>query len=124
MYDINVIKRYFESIYETREIENIPAKELNVQLAKFFMNVRKRNGSVYEPTSLKDFQRSLQRYLNDKSSTMNILQDQVFAKSREVLIALIIPLGAQVSLVYLIRTISQMTFRYALKISLQLMKPA
>jgi hypothetical protein len=26
------IKRYFESIYETREIENIPAKELNVQL--------------------------------------------------------------------------------------------
>ncbi|CAB4039264.1 Hypothetical predicted protein [Paramuricea clavata] len=87
MYDINVIKRYFESIYETREIENIPAKELNVQLAKFFMNVRKRNGSVYEPTSLKDFQRSLQRYLNDKSSTMNILQDQVFAKSREVLIA-------------------------------------
>ncbi|CAB4010056.1 zinc finger MYM-type 2-like, partial [Paramuricea clavata] len=87
MYDINVIKRYFESIYETREIENIPAKELNVQLAKFFMNVRKRNGSVYEPTSLKDFQRSLQRYLNDKNSTMNILQDQVFAKSREVLIA-------------------------------------
>ena len=87
MYDINVIKRYFESIYETREIENIAAKELNVQLAKFFMNVRKRNGSVYEPTSLKDFQRSLQRYLNDKSSTMNILQDQVFAKSREVLIA-------------------------------------
>ena len=85
MYDINVIKRYFESIYETREIENIPAKELNVQLAKFFMNVRRRNGSVYEPTSLKDFQRSLQRYLNDKSSTMNILQDQVFAKSREVL---------------------------------------
>ncbi|CAB3979080.1 zinc finger MYM-type 2-like [Paramuricea clavata] len=87
MYDIKVIKRYFESIYETREIENIPATELNVQLAKVFMNVRKRNGNVYESTSLKDFQRSLQRYLNDKSSTMNILQDQVFAKSREVHIA-------------------------------------
>ena len=86
-YDINVIKRYFKSINERREIENIPAKELNIQLAKFFMNVRKKNGGVYEPTSLKDFQRGLQRYLNDKSSTINILQDQEFSKSREVLLA-------------------------------------
>ena len=51
------------------------------------MNVRKKNGGVYERTSLKDFQRSLQRYLNDKSSTINILQDQEFSKSREVLLA-------------------------------------
>ena len=51
------------------------------------MNVRKKNGDVYEPTSLKDFQRSLQRYLNDKSAQVNILQDQEFSKSREVLLA-------------------------------------
>ena len=86
-YDINVIKRYFESINERREIENIPPKELNIQLAKFFMNVRKKNGDVCEPTSLKDFQRSLERYLNEKSSQVNILQDQEFSKSREVLLA-------------------------------------
>ncbi len=42
-YDINVIRRCFESINERREIVNIPAKELNIQLAKFFMNVRKEN---------------------------------------------------------------------------------
>ena len=86
-YDINVIKRYFESINERKEIENIPPKELNIQLAKFFMGVRKKNGDVYEPTFLKDFQRSLQRYLNDKSSQVNILQDQEFYKSREVFLA-------------------------------------
>ena len=87
--NINVIKRYLGSINEGRKIdhENIPPKELNIQLAKFFMNVRKKNGDVYEPTSLKDFQRSLQRYLNDKSSQVNILQDQEFSKSREVLLA-------------------------------------
>ena len=51
------------------------------------MNVRKKNGDVNEPTSLKDFQRSLERYLNDKSSQVNILQDQEFSKSREVLLA-------------------------------------
>ena len=51
------------------------------------MNIRKKNGDVYEPSSLKDFQRSLQRYLNDKCSPINILQDQEFSKSREVLSA-------------------------------------
>ena len=39
-YDINVIKRYFKSINERREIENIPARELNIQLAKFFPQKR------------------------------------------------------------------------------------
>ena len=75
-YEINVIKRYIEPIHKTREIETIPDKELNIQLAKFCMNVRKKNGSVYEPTLLKDFQRSFQRYLNDKNPTINILQGE------------------------------------------------
>ena len=59
-YDINIVKRYFISINETREIEAIPAKELNILVSKFFMNVRKKNGAVDEPFSLSDFQRSLQ----------------------------------------------------------------
>ena len=41
-------------------IEAIPAKELNILVSKFFMNVRKKNGRVYEPSSLSDFQRILQ----------------------------------------------------------------
>ena len=59
-YDINIVKRYFISINETREIEAIPAKELNILVSKFFMNVRKKNGRVYEPFILSDFQRILQ----------------------------------------------------------------
>ena len=59
-YDINIVKSYFISINETREIEAIPAKELNILVSKFFMNVRKKNGAVDEPFSLSDFQRSLQ----------------------------------------------------------------
>ena len=62
-------------------------KELNIQLAKFFVDARKKNGDVYEPTFLKDFQRSLLRHLNDKSSQVNFLQDQEFSKSREVFLA-------------------------------------
>ena len=36
---------------------------------------------------LQSFQRSLQRYLNDKNSKLNILKDQEFLKSKEVLLS-------------------------------------
>ena len=45
---------------ERQRPENIPAKELNILVSKFFMNKRKENARVYEPSSLSDFQRILQ----------------------------------------------------------------
>ena len=87
LYDINVVTRYFRSINETRELETIPAQELNVLLARFFVHIRKKDGGVYEPSTLTAFQRSIQRYLNDRGSSVNILKDQQFAKSRETLAA-------------------------------------
>ena len=49
--------------------------------------MKKKDGGVYEPSSLTSFQRSIQRYLKDKNSTFNLFQDAEFAKSREVLLA-------------------------------------
>ena len=40
---------------------------------------------VYEPDSLTSLQRSIQRYANNNNSSTNIMKDQEFAKSREVL---------------------------------------
>ena len=68
-------------------MENIPLKELNILLCRFFMDFRKKDGRVYEPVSLISFQRSIQRYLNDNNSSRNVMKDQDFAKSREVLSA-------------------------------------
>lgn len=51
------------------------------------MDVRKKDGGVYEPGSLASIQRSIQRYLNDNNSSTNIMKNQEFAKSREVLSA-------------------------------------
>jgi integrase len=82
-----LVRRYLGSIDETRELETIPPQELNVLLARFFVHIRKKDGGVYEPSSLTAFQRSIQRYLNDKGSNVNILKDQEFAKSRETLAA-------------------------------------
>ena len=45
---------------ERQRPENIPAKVLNIVVSKCFMNKRKENGRVYEPSSLSDFQRILQ----------------------------------------------------------------
>ena len=85
LYDINVWKRYLTSAGEERNIEDIPAKDLNLHMSRFFMEIKKKDGDQYEPTTLTSFHRSLQRYLNDHGSTVNILKDQQFSLSREAL---------------------------------------
>ena len=72
---------------EAGKIEDIPADELNILICRFLMEVKKKDGGAYEPATLQSFQRSLQRYLNDKNSELNILKDQEFLKSREVLLS-------------------------------------
>ena len=84
-YDINVWKRFLTSAGEERNIEDIPAKDLNVLMSRFFMEIKKKDGDQYEPATLTSFHRSLQRYLNDHGSTLNILKDQHFSLSREAL---------------------------------------
>ena len=85
--DLNAWKKFCESQKKSRAIENIPANELDHLLSKFFISVRKQNGTEYEPGTLSGFQRSFQRYLHEKGSLINILRDNEFSKSREVLAA-------------------------------------
>ena len=87
IYDLNIWRRYCSSVGETRTLKNIPPNELNILLCRFFMDVRKKDGGVYEPGTLASLQRSIQRCLKDNNSNTNILKDQEFAKSREVLTA-------------------------------------
>ena len=49
--DLNAWKKFCESLKESRAIENIPANELDLLLSKFFISVRKTNGTEYEPTT-------------------------------------------------------------------------
>lgn len=86
-YDLNIWRRYCSTVGETRALEKIPSEELNILLCRFFMDIRKKDNGVYEPGSLASLQRSIQRYLNDNNSSTNIMKDQEFAKSREVLTA-------------------------------------
>ena len=86
-YDLNVWKRLLRSKGEEREIEDIPADELNILICRFMMEIKKKDGDAYEPATLCSFQRSLQRYLKDKNFNLNIFKDQEFQKSRKVLLS-------------------------------------
>ena len=68
-------------------VMNIPATTLDKLLSKFFKDVRKHNGREYEPDSISSFQKSKQRHLRELKPPFNILQDEEFCRSREVLAA-------------------------------------
>ena len=65
--------------------EKYSPEELDHFLGKFFEDLRKVSGVEYEPSTLTGLQRSIQRFLLDSGSKMNILNDDEFAFSRKVL---------------------------------------
>ena len=86
--DLNTWKRWNKSVGENRPIESLSNEELDTLLCHFFINVRKINGDEYEPGSLKDMQRSLERYLQqDCGKKFSIIGHIDFLKSRQVLVA-------------------------------------
>ena len=50
--DLNVWKRWSSTIGEKRPIEDIPPNELDRLLCHFFINVRKQDGTEFEPSTL------------------------------------------------------------------------
>ena len=66
-------------------MHSLPVETLDVHLSRFFVSVRKVDGSEYEPCSIKSVQSSLSRYLKEKSYERCIIKDREFFKSREAL---------------------------------------
>ena len=53
--DVSLLKKNLVSRNELREIENIDTKDLDVLMVNFLLQVRKKDGEQYEPTSLRSF---------------------------------------------------------------------
>jgi len=83
--DLNAWKKFCESLKESRALENIPAKEIDLRFPKFSVSVRKQDGTEYEPCTLSGFQRSFQRHLHEKRSGINILNDNEFSSPERFL---------------------------------------
>ena len=58
-YDLNIWQRFCSLVGERRSLETIPPNELNILSYIFFMDVRKKDGGVYQPGTLASFQRSI-----------------------------------------------------------------
>ena len=85
--DVSLLKKFLVSRNEHREIENIDAKSLDVLIANFLLQVRKKDGEQYEPTSLRSFVSSLDRYLRKKDYSSTIMEGKEFRKTKEALVA-------------------------------------
>jgi hypothetical protein len=57
--DIQKLQQWLEKQNEHREIETIPAQELDLHLARFFKTAKKLNGDEFELVSLKSIQLTL-----------------------------------------------------------------
>ena len=66
-------------------LENIPVDHLDEILQFFFAEVRKNDGSEYEPDSLRTMLSSLDRWLREKGQKYSIIKDKAFEGCRKVL---------------------------------------
>ena len=51
----------------------------------FYITAKKKDDTEYEPDTMSSFSRSIQRYSDDNNAKLNILKDEQFKVSREVL---------------------------------------
>ena len=83
--DISLFRSYLQNCDENREIEDLSAEELNERCCTFVLSVRKRDGNEYEPSTLKRFSCSIDRYLKRHNSKFSLLNGSEFEKCRRVL---------------------------------------
>ncbi|XP_071150097.1 uncharacterized protein [Mytilus edulis] len=83
--DLKVMLDFFISVGEMRDSVEIPAKDLDSLLSRFFLGVLKKNGDEYEPDSLSSMFNSLDRHLKDSKRSISIKKDPEFNHTRRVL---------------------------------------
>ena len=83
--DLKLFNEFLNSEEEERNRENMPAAELQQLAKKFVLGVRKKNGEEYEPSSLRGFLQSVDRYLRKKGCTFSLLNDKEFCEVQDIL---------------------------------------
>ena len=83
--DLALVNSFIFKEKENRRLEEIPPQELDLYLSKFILAVKKKNGDEYEPTTLRGFISSIERYLKKYRYSESIITGQNFTRTREVL---------------------------------------
>ena len=85
--DVSLLKEFLRAKEIDKELENIEAKVLDEILCTFIVEVKKKDGGEYEPTTLRSFISSFDRYFWRKRYPTTIIDGQEFRKTRETLVA-------------------------------------
>ena len=82
---MNVWKSWAESKGLNDDIVKYEAKELNECLSRFFAEIRKSDGSDYQPDSVRVMLAAIDRHFKQNDSKISIAKDREFVKCRQVL---------------------------------------
>ena len=83
--DMKLFNQFLLHKQDSRNVENIPAHDLNNLICEFLLGVTKKDGSEYEPTTLRGIIGSIDRYLKHNNSNISLMNDKEFAKVWEVM---------------------------------------
>ena len=73
-----VAENFLVSRNEPRELENIVGRDLDVLIANFLLQVQKKDGEQYEPTLLRSFVSSFDRYPRKKYYPSTVMEGKEF----------------------------------------------
>ena len=62
--------RFFRKISENKEIEDITADEVNILICRFMMDIKKKVGGAYNPTTLASFASCLHSQIKKKKKML------------------------------------------------------
>ena len=84
--NVALLEEFLTLRNESRFVEEIAPKELNVYIAEFIITVRKKNSNEdYEPSSIHSLMASFERYLKKKNYLFSIMKDAEFELARKAL---------------------------------------
>ena len=83
--DVRLFKTFLESQNEFRSPEELPPVELDFHFGNFLVAVKKKDGSDYEPSSVRGFLSSLDRHLKMKYYAHTVNQNALFPHTNQAL---------------------------------------
>ena len=93
--DMRLFKAFCASRGEYRAIESLQPVELDTLFGNFLINVKKQKGEEYEPSSIRGFLSSLDRYLKGNRYPHTVIKNNLFPHTNEALKAKMKALKAQ-----------------------------
>ena len=82
---MGLVRPFIAKENESGPPEELSPQELDLYLSRFVLAVRKKNGEEYEPTTLRGFIASVERYLKKCRYSESVITGQNFTRTREVL---------------------------------------